>query len=588
MIKLSELGLIGNCQFSALVDCRGAIVWACLPRFDSPPVFGALLDPEGGEWRIGPAEGTDGESRYVGNTNVLETVFETPSGKFRVRDFAPRFEQHGRMFRPTMLVRQIEPISGTPRIVVRCRPVRGWSKERPAETWGSHHVRFAGYDAELRLTTDVPMSYLDGKAFTLTESHQMVLTWGQPVEEALAPLCERFRHSTIAHWQHWVKMCNIPSRYQHEVIRSALALKLHCFEDTGAIIAATTTSIPEAPGSARTWDYRYCWLRDAYYTVDAFRLLGQFFEREHFVNYLLNVAGAHPELKLAPLYSVSGHLPIEEHIVEHWAGFNGEGPVRVGNAAATHDQHDIFGELVLALAPIFFDERFSAERTPATLDLLLRLAERGVALAGKPDTGIWEFRTGPTAQTFSSLMCWAAADRAAMVAERVLPEREAEFREAAARIRDEISTRAYSQQLQALTGRYDGNDVDASLLQMAPLRIFPADHPHLRATVDMIWKTLGRGDWLMRYNDDDGFGRPKVAFVLCTFWLVEALCVLGRVEEGRDLMDRVAQTLPASGLLSEDFDPKGGLWMGNFPQAYSHVGFIRAAFAAAPGWGEVL
>ncbi|TAK17131.1 MAG: glycoside hydrolase family 15 protein [Acidobacteria bacterium] len=588
MTNLSSLGLIGNCQSSALIDSRGAVVWSCLPRFDSPPVFGSLLDPDGGEWVVGPADGSEGVMRYLGNTNVLETTFDAPSGRFRVRDFMPRFEQHSRMFRPPLIVRQLEPLSGTPRVSVQCRPVRGWSKTRPVETVGSHHVRFEGFASELRLTTDIPLSYLDGQAFTLTQAHQLVLTWGQPIEEPLAPMCERFRQLTVAHWNRWVKQCNIPPRYQHEVIRSALALKLHCFEDTGAIVAATTTSIPEAPKSGRTWDYRYCWLRDAYYVVDAFRLLGHFDEREQFINYLLNIVGGQADLALAPLYSVTGQRPVEEHIATGWAGFNGDGPVRVGNAAMGHQQNDIFGELVLALVPIFFDERFGAERTPATLDLLMRLATRAVAVAGTPDTGIWEFRTAPTAQTFSSLMCWAAADRAAAVAQRYQPDREAEFREAAARIQQEIATRAYSTERQALVGRYDGTDLDASLLQMAPLRLFGPDDPRLRGTVDRISQELSNGGWLMRYREDDGLGTPSVAFMLCTFWLIEAFATLGRMSEARELMDSVVRSLGPLGLLAEDFDPASGRMTGNFPQAYSHVGFIRAAFAAAPKWSDVL
>lgn len=588
MTDLSSLGIIGNCQCSALIDRRGAVVWSCLPRFDSPPVFGSILDPDGGEWLVGPADGSEGVMDYAGNTNVLETTFETSTGKFILRDFAPRFEQHSRMFRPPMIVRQIELISGTPRIVVKCRPVLGWSKAAPQEIAGSHHITYAGFDSELRLTTDIPMSYLDGRPFTLTGTQHMVLTWGAPVEESLTVVCRRFLNETLQHWHQWVKQCNIPPRHQHEVIRSALALKLHCFEDTGAIIAATTTSIPESPKSGRTWDYRYCWLRDAYYTVDAFRLLGQFDEREQFIKYLLNIVGGTDGLALAPLYSVTGHRPVDEHFAEGWAGYNGDGPVRVGNAAMAHQQHDVFGELVLALAPIFFDERFSAERTPATLDLLLRLAERAIAVAGTPDTGIWEFRTEPTAQTFSSLMCWAAADRAATIAARFKPERELELREAATRIQKEIAARAYNPECQALVGCYDGAELDASLLQMAPLRLFPPDDTRLRDTVDRIWQQLSNGGWLVRYRQDDGFGTPSVAFMLCTFWLIEALATLGRLEEARDLMDSVANSLGPLGLMAEDFDPLSGKMSGNFPQAYSHVGFIRAAFASSPRWSEIL
>lgn len=587
-MRLEQLGLIGNCQCAALIDSGGSVVWSCLPRFDSEPVFGTLLDPDGGHFRVGPADGSTGTQRYLDNTNILETTFDTPSGKFRVIDFVPRFEQHARMFRPPQIIRIVEPISGSPRISVHCRPVCGWSKRPSTPVAGSNHLRFDGFASELRLTTDIPLSYLDGRAFTLTGRHHLALTWGEPIEESLAGLCARFLVETQRHWQRWVKHCDIPPRYQHEVIRSALALKLHCFEDTGAIIAAMTTSIPEAKGSGRTWDYRYCWLRDAYYTVDAFRLLGQFDEREQFLTYVLNIVGGTPDLALSPLYSVTGTSDLPERIATNWAGFNGDGPVRVGNAAALHVQHDIFGELVLTLAPIFHDERFRAERTPATLDLLFRLARKAISVAGTPDTGIWEFRTAPTAQTFSTLMCWAAADRASAIAQKFAPKSVDEFRAAAIRIREEIANRAWSSARNAFTGTYGGDGLDASLLQMAPLRVFPASDARLSSTVDAIREGLTHDGWLMRYRDDDGFGQPKVAFVLCTFWLIEALAELGRVDEARQLMDVAHGIVSPLGLLSEDYDTAGRLMSGNFPQAYSHVGMIRAAFAAAPRWSDVL
>src|SRR6185437_4745711 len=273
----------------------------------SEPLFSTLLDREnGGHFCVCPASGESGTQRYIPNTNVLETTFQTTSGSFRVIDFAPRFTQHGRSFRPTQLIRILEPIEAAPRIKVSCEPRLGWSKQRPVVESGSHHFRFQGFGAQLRLTTDLPLSYLNGKEFTLTARHHMILTWGAPIEEPIAPLCDRFLGETIRHWQGWVKHCDIPPNFQHEVIRSAPALKLHCFEDTGAIIASMTTSIPESPGSGRTWDYRYCWLRDSYYVLNTFGLLGRFEEREQFVQYLLNIAGGAPGLDLAPLYRVDG------------------------------------------------------------------------------------------------------------------------------------------------------------------------------------------------------------------------------------------------------------------------------------------
>jgi GH15 family glucan-1,4-alpha-glucosidase len=588
-VRLEDLGLIGNCQFSALIGRGGEVVWCCLPRFDSEPVFSTLLDQQaGGRFVAGPADGAPGTQRYVDNTNILETTFQTPSGAFRVVDFAPRFVQHDRIFRPTQLLRVLEPLEGTPLVRVECEPRLGWSRTTPAVLQGSNHLRFDGFASPLRLTTDIPLSYLAGRPFALTSKRHLALTWGAPIEEPLPPLSDRFLGETLRYWQRWVKHCEIPPLYQREVIRSALVLKLHCFEDTGAIVAAMTTSIPEAAGSGRTWDYRYCWLRDAYYVIGAFRLLGHFEEREHFIEYLLNVAASAPDLRLAPLYRVDGSSDLEERILEAWPGFGGEGPVRVGNGAARHSQNDIFGELVLALTPIFLDERFSAERSRATLDLIERLARKAIAVVGSPDAGIWEYRTEWKPQTFSSLMSWAAADRMARVAGRRAPGAAREFEDAAAHIREEIVARAWNSEIGAFTGTYGGRDLDASLLQMAGLRLLPIDDRRLTGTIDAIRQRLSRDGWLFRYRLDDGFGQPTVAFILCTFWLAEALAVVGRHGEAKAVMDHVHSALSPLGLLSEDYETSNLRMWGNFPQAYSHVGLIHAAFAASPKWADIL
>ena len=586
-MALDQLGLIGNCQVSALVRTDGAVVWSCMPRFDSPPLFGALLDDEsGGHFRIGPVAKTRGVQRYLPNTNVLETCFETPEGAFRVLDFAPRFLQFDRSFRPTKIVRIVEPLKGTPRIRVDCMPVLGWSKVAAPREEGSHHLSFRGFDAEVRLTTDAPLSYLHGEPFALTERKHFVLAWGAPVEEALAPLCDRFLRETVRYWQQWVKHCNIPPLYQAQVIRSALALKLHCFEDTGAIVAAMTTSIPESPGSGRTWDYRYCWLRDAFYTLGAFRSLGQFEEREQFLNFLLNVAAASPELDLAPLYRIDGRSDLAEQTHPRWKGYRGEQPVRVGNAAAEHRQNDVFGEMVLALTPLFLDARFREQVTAPVLDLVTRLARKAISVAGQPDAGIWEYRTDWRPQTFSNVMCWAAADRMHRIAREHRPTDAEEFGQAATQIRELLLSRAVVSGRNCLSADFGGTEVDAALLQAVTLRLLPPEDPRMHATVDAVRADLEHHGWLKRYRIDDGFGRPSVAFMLCTFWLIEALATLGRHEEARALMETVQHVQAPLGLLAEDLDPTTGAMWGNYPQAYSHVGLIHAAFAASPRWSE--
>jgi len=581
----SDPGLIGNCQVAALVHRDGSIAWSCMPRFDSEPVFASLLDDErGGAFRIAPADRQRGVQRYLPNTNVLETTFASAEGSFRVLDFAPRFMLFDRIFRPTKLVRIVEPISGMPRIRVVCSPVLGWSQRRPHREFGSHHVSYRGYDAELRMTTDAPLSYLDGEPFALSSAMRFVLSWGAPVEEPLEPLCDRFFRETVEYWQQWVKHCDLPAIYQEEVIRSALALKLHCFEETGAVVAALTTSIPEFPGLGKTWDYRYCWLRDAYYVLGAFRLLGHFEEREKFLDFLLNVAASAPELDLAPLYRIDGTKNLAEHVLDNWRGFAGEGSVRVGTQAVTQKQHDVFGEMVLALTPLFVDARLYERVTSQVLDLVTQLARKAVSVASQPDAEIWEYKSEWRSQTFSSLVCWAAADRMSRIARRHRPAQAEEFVSAAHRIRNELLRTAVSTSRGCLVADNGGRELDAALLQAVTLRLLPQDDPCLHATVDAIRADLDSGGWLRRYRTDERFGVPVVSFVACSFWLVEALATLGRVEEARALMERLREVNAPLGLVSEDVE-QVTKW-GNFPQAYSHAGLIHAAFAAAPRWSE--
>lgn len=587
--RLEDLGLIGNCQYAALVARSGSVNWCCLPRLDAEPVFGALLDAaDGGVFHVGPAGGAPGVQRYLPNTNVLETTFRSPEGAFRVLDLAPRYFVQQRVITPTQLVRIVEPLEGTPRIEVRCDPRLGWSKKRPERLESSDHIDFVGYPRPLRLTSDIPQTFLTGAPFALTGRHHLVLTWGAPPEEPLPSLCERHLSETVRYWQVWVKHCDVPPHFQDEVIRSALTLKLHCYEDTGAIVASTTMAIPESAGSGRTWDYRYCWLRDAYYVLDAFRTLGHFEEREKFLHYLLNIAGGNPELDLSPLYRIDGSSDLQETVLDEWAGFGGEGPVRLGNAAALHKQHDLFGELVLALEPVFLDSRFESDRTRESLDLIERLARRALAVAGTPDAGIWELRTEWTPQTFSSVMCWAAADRAARIASIHRPAIAAEMRGAAERLHQQIVEHAWNPGLGAFVSSYGGQMLDASLIQLTKLRFLAPKDPRLASTIEAIANRLGRDGWLFRYAHDDGFGQPTVAFVICTLWLAEALALMGRRDEGRALLERVRTALSPLGLLAEDYDPVGRQLWGNFPQAYSHAGLINAAFATSPPWSEIL
>jgi GH15 family glucan-1,4-alpha-glucosidase len=288
------------------------------------------------------------------------------------------------------------------------------------------------------------------------------------------------------------------------------------------------------------------------------------------------------------MYGVDGERHLEERTLDHLHGYDGAKPVRIGNGAATHKQHDVYGELVLALTPVFLDERFEHERTPATLDLLERLAQRAIAVVGTPDAGIWEYRTEWKPQTFSSLMCWAAVDRVARITQLHRPAVADHYRAAAARIHGEIVGRAWSEKAGSFAAAYGGGDVDAALLQMVPLRFLGRDDPRLVATVETVRRELSDNGWLLRYRTDDGLGVPSVAFVICTFWLADALAHVGRTDEAREILSRVGAVSSPTGLMSEDVHVGSRRLWGNYPQAYSHVGLIHAAFAASPRWSEFL
>ena len=571
--------IIGNCQYSALVDERGAVVWLCWPRFDSSFVFGELLDPAGGRFEIASPDDGSVTRSYVKNTNILVTRFETARGVFEVIDFAPRFVNYGRMFNPTMLVRVVRPVRGEPLIRVVCRPTYDYARSAPVVHWGSNHLQFDGLPHHIRLTTNSPRTYIqEERAFVLHETQYYVLTWGEPLEAPLADTCEVFLEETRKYWQSWIKHCSIPDHHQEEVIRSALALKLHQYEDTGAIIAATTTSIPEAPGSGRTWDYRFSWLRDAYFTLSAFRHLGQFEEMERFIDFLRNVMEASPD-RLQPLYAISGSADVAEEVLDHLRGYGGDGPVRVGNAAAQHVQHDVYGEMILAMEPLFLDQRFTIAERDRPVRLLARLVDHIDANLTRPDAGIWEFRSIQQVHTFSLLMHWAGARSAARIAGALgLDDVGAKASRLTADAAAEIEGRCWNDGRQCYTQAVSSDHVDASLLMMVNLGYLDPANPRARMHVDAVAAALAAPHGLLyRYIRDD-IGKTEVAFTSCAFWHVEALARLGRRKTAERLFDRLSAFRNPMGLYAEDIEPVSLTQWGNFPQTYAHVGLINAAF----------
>jgi GH15 family glucan-1,4-alpha-glucosidase len=589
-----ELAAIGNCQVSALVDEVGRMVWACMPRFDGDPVFCALLmdDPqqaERGVFEIVLEDFDRAEQNYVTNTPILETwLYDRHGGCIKIVDFAPRFEQFERVFHPVMFVRHLEPVTGNPRITVRLRPAGNYGAEDARQTFGSNHVRYLLPDLTLRLTTDASLSYVrEERPFRLLKPMSFILGPDESLPESVARTSRANFEETRAYWQGWVRGLAVPFEWQEAVIRAAITLKLCSFEDTGAIIAAMTSSIPEAPGSARNWDYRYCWLRDSFFVVHALNRLGATRTMEAYLGWILNVAAASDGDGLQPVYGIGGESDLTESVVGHLPGYRGMGPVRVGNQAYEQVQNDVYGAVVLSSAQAFFDRRLTTPAGPEQLALLEQIGQRAVALFDQPDAGIWEYRGRARVHTFSSMMCWAACDRLARIAVHLGDAaRAARWRDDADRIHAVICEQAWDEEQACFTESFGGKSLDASMLLISDLGFLAADDPRFRSTVERLEQHLRRGRHMFRYGEADDFGEPEVAFNICTFWYINALAEIGRKDEAREMFEEMLKCRTRLGLLSEDLDVTTGELWGNFPQTYSLVGIILGAIRLSKPWED--
>jgi GH15 family glucan-1,4-alpha-glucosidase len=571
-------GAIGNGRVLALVSPTSAIEWMCLPRFDSPSVFARLLDARrGGTFRFLAGEReVRGHLRYLPNTNVLSTRFEADGAAWEVIDYAPRIPEGLGVRVPLEIVRIVRPLSGHAKLRVDFDPRPDYARARVELRETTEGIEVAGSPSPLHLATNLPCPYvLSRREFVLTKPVYFVLTYGRREDRPSLATAFHELELTIAGWRAWAKTCALPYFAAPQVLRSALCLKLHAYHDTGAIIAATTTSIPEAMGTPRAWDYRYCWLRDAAFVVEALRRLGHLNEGEQFLNFLRDVAESGP---LQPLYGIDGERNLHEELLTNLSGFGDCGWVRVGNAAAEQRQNDLMGELVLCLETLLTDPRIVDEDSGRFTPLLQRLVEEAIEAAPTTDTSIWEFRSLRNVYTFSRAMCWVAIDRGANLARRMGKQELAErWAPIAERERNEVLRRGYSEKLGYFTQALDGEVPDASLLLLPTIGIIDARDPRFVSTVDAYEERLVSGGLMRRYDAADDFGETHSAFTICSFWWAEALALMGRLDRAIEIFERITRHANPVGLFSEDIDPDTGALLGNFPQAYTHVGLIHAA-----------
>jgi GH15 family glucan-1,4-alpha-glucosidase len=578
-----ESGLIGNCAYLAHIHKSTNIIWLCWPRFDSSFVFGGLLDAQkGGEFSILPSGNYSSKQYYKENTNVLCTEITCETGSYRVTDFAPRFMKSERFFKPLMLIRKVEPIEGFPRIRVTCAPVCDYGKSKQLVIRGSNHIEYAGCDERLRLTTNAPLTYiLDNEFFVLNEAKYLVLTFGNPLEASLASTAEVFLNETVKYWRQWIKHTSIAQFNQPYVIRSALVLKIHQYEDTGAIIAASTTSLPESPGSGRNWDYRYCWLRDTYYVLTALNHIGHFEEMERYFNYVTDISFS-TEGRYQPLYGIAGQKKIYEETLDYLDGYKGNKPVRIGNQAYEHIQNDIYGQMLISLLPLYTDHRFIfMERKDSSrwIDLILKKIEYTI---DEKDAGIWEFRNLANIHCYTNLFQWAGCNAAYKMARTIgdssLAQRAMKLRDRAA---GHIES-CYDPKRKVYTNAAGGTHLDASTLQLIMMHYLKPDSQRARDHLEALEKELKASNGLFyRYLHSDDFGKPKTTFLICAFWYIEALACVGRIDDAIREFENLLQYSNHLLLFSEDVDETSGSQWGNFPQAYSHVGLMNAAYRIA-------
>jgi alpha,alpha-trehalase len=597
---IAEYGFLSDCETCALVAPTGNVEWLCLPRFDSPSVFGAILDRDAGTFRLGPADvEVPAARRYLPGTMVLETSWGTRGGWIIVRDvllIGPWHHEHDRSRThrraPTdydadhVLLRLVRCVNGEVQVTLDCEPRFDYGRLNGIWEYtgtGYHEARCSaeGIDVVLRLTTDMNVGFEGPRSTARTLMHEgdtlfVALAWSEhPAPTSYQDAYDRLVW-TAHHWQHWLDHGNFPDHpWRAALQRSALTLKGLSYSPTGALVAAATTSLPESPGGVRNWDYRFTWIRDATFMLWGLYTLGFDWEANDFFYFIADVAEAE-EGRLQIMYGIDGEATLPESTLDHLSGYDGARPVRIGNGAYNQEQHDVWGAL---LDSVYLHTK-SRDYLPERLwPLLKRQVETALQNWRQPDRGIWESRGEPQHFTSSKLMCWVAADRGARLAEiRDELEFAARWQSSADEIKADICANALDER-GVFTQHYDTDALDASVLLMPLVRFLPADDERIRKTVLAIADELTQDGLVLRYRTDetdDGLTGEEGSFTICSFWLVSALIEIGEISRGRDLCEKLLSHASPLGLYAEEIDPRSGRHLGNFPQAFTHLALINA------------
>ncbi len=582
---IEDYGLIGNCHSAALVSSRGSVDWLCLPRFDSASIFARILDiAHGGSWAIQPVSRFQAAHRYIDDTNVLETMFTSGAGRVRLLDFMPFAPPaaDGTVTAPYTLVRIVEAIDGVHELESCCEPRPNYACTEPAFGVEDSTVTFDRFaltgpttwqvdQSAGRVICRVSLRAGERRAFILRVVERDTVAVEQDPYAAL--------EETLDFWRQWTTQCTYDGPYRAAVIRSALTLKLCTYTPTGAIIAAPTTSLPEEIGGIRNWDYRFTWIRDASFTLYALLLAGFVDEDDPFFAWIVatvKLAGTGIHI----LYPISPDGTLEEETLAHLAGYRDSAPVRIGNGAWNQLQLDVYGEVLDAL---HFAWRVGEFDPASVWHHFQPLVDWVAGNWQQPDSGIWEVRGGLRNFTYGKVMCWVALDRAIDMAEALQLQGNIEhWRTVREQIRGAVFEHGWSERLGAFKQSFEDDYLDASNLLLPVVGFIEGDDPRMVATIDATLDRLVVDDLCYRYLDaPEGLAGGEASFVLCTFWLVDALILAGRAEEARRIFERMLERSTSLGLFAEEIDPTTGAHLGNFPQAFSHIGLINAAVSLA-------
>lgn len=581
--------MIGDCRTAALVSREGSVVWLCLPDFSSPSVFGEILDGRtGGTFRIRPRGEFKSSRRYVADTPVLETTFETTQGAVRIVDMFPVADGSGTLQPMREILRLVDGVSGELELEILFAPAPNYGRAKPRlEQHGSLGWCCSWSNELLNLRSNIGLHRVANtlRASVRVRAGERIwlgLSYVKGDPGVLSPLEQDAANrleGTLAWWQDWARGCTYRGPYKAAVMRSALTLKLLSFALSGAIVAAPTTSLPEAIGAERNWDYRYCWLRDSGWTMQALVGLGFHEEARQFLGWLLHATRlTWPELRI--MYDVFGRTRLKERTLEHFSGYRGSRPVRIGNGAHRQRQLDVYGEVIFA-AHAYASGGGTLE--PVECRMLKGFGEVVCKQWREPDSGIWEIRGKPRHYTFSKLMCWVALDRLLRLEENgfvPLGKLRGKFEKERGEIFDVIERRGYNRAIGSYTLELDGESVDASLLLMPCLGFKDAHDPRIRSTYDRIWQRLGCNGLLYRYErGHDDLPGKEGAFGICTFWAVHHLASRRDFYQAKRLFEHALAFANDVGLFAEEFDPENGSALGNFPQAFTHIGLINAALS---------